>query len=818
MPIIQLRRGKEADLPGSPPLRFNEPVITSDTRRLFIGDGTDPTGGSAIVPRFSHPPSVNDSTDLPATTKFVQDVINAKLGTPPGNIALRDQDNTFTADNIFQNFPTVTQTPLPAATDNTNKVATMEWVQSAIDADLTDVAFKSQSNIFSGTNTYTATATIDASAAAVNVPTLGQTTIPGTSAASTKYVWDSLLNDTEQKKTLTPTISLQDVENLNKAGTPSTLIPSLDWIYQNVNSSSLLGRDNTWTGANTYNDPPTIVNSPAISDNSSKIPTTSWVRSAINTLMTGGGPVLRKSLVTGKRNTLEWTSGTVSLNGTNYTVAAGDYAYNTTHTAGTYYVVAKLSGGTVVLDADRTTPALGANEALLGSLTVTNVGGTPPMEISGVVNNPPDYARRDLDNIFNRKNVFKDEVRFDYGTGALSTIGSNGIEFNSTTIDLNGSVSLTPATGSTLPKGDYTIGINDENNKTLATTEWITSKLNTLPSSLFKLNNTTGDVELDPSVTGCLNLQGDCIILDPPSQDEHPATKKWVEDLIKGVSGIPIVRPGTGMTVEWTAGNIQLPAGLSCSNASTPNSCAVGVGIGGTDICRVAASTTPLSVSTTTTRVYVRYSDCAVLASDTQVDEATTGMNIAEVDATTTPVKISPIDPNKWAPIKDPIFIGTPTAPEPAKDACDNNPNQIATTGWVCDQVDALLHDSCGVSFPKVINEAPPSLLINVTAGQVPPDPSGTSTTPIQVAALGTAVAAVANSIEYAYIRYSDGKFVLSTVNPGSSGFLLATVTTNANSVTQIVRASNAVIKTKFSANYGVGYGGDLVYIGPATC
>jgi len=807
MTIIQLRRGKETDLPGSPPLRYNEPVITSDTRRLFIGDGTDPTGGSAVVPRFSHPPSINDNTDLPATTKFVQDVINAKLGTPPANIALRDQDNTFTADNIFQNFPTVTQTPLPGAQDNTNKVATMEWVQTAIDADLTDVAFKSQSNTFSGTNTFTATATIDASAAAVNVPTLGQTTVPGTSAASTKYVWDSLLNDTEQKKTLTPSITITDVGNLNAAGTPSTLIPTLDWIYTNVNSSSLLGSDNTWTGDNTYNNPPTIVNSPAINDNSSKVPTTSWVRSAINTLMTGGGPVLRKSLVTGKRNTLEWTSGTVSINGTNYTISAGDFAYNTTHTAGTYYVVARLSGGTVVLDADRTTPAVGANEVLLGSLTVTNVGGTPPMEISGVVNNPPDYARRDLDNIFLRKNNFKDEVKLDYGTGATSTFNSSGIDLNSSTIDVNGSITLAPATGSTLPKGDYSI-----------TTAWVTSKLTSLPNSLFTLNTTTGDVELDPSVTGCLNLTGDCLLLDPPTKDEHAATKKWVEDLVKGVSGIPIVRPGTGQTVEWTAGNIPLPAGLSCSNASAPNSCATGAGIGGTDICRVAASTNALSVSATTTRIYVRYSDCAVLASDTPVDETTTGMNIAEVDATTTPIKISPIDPNKWAPIKDPVFIGIPKAPKPAKDACTTNPDQVATAGWVCDQVEALLHDSCGVSFPKVINENPPSLLINVTAGQVPPDPSGTGTTPIAVASLGTAVAAVANSIEYAYIRYSDGKFVLSTVNPGSSGFLLATVTTNANSVTQIVRASNAVIKTRFSANYGVGYGGDLVYIGPATC
>lgn len=830
MPVYsyQMRYGLQADIPGSPPLDYYEPLFTSDSKQLWIGlpgASTSPYTG-VVVPSF-YDGDLTTSSGLstgpaehlgrPATTKWVQDLLSASSTTPPAGIAWRTQANTFSEDNIFQKWPTITASLIPVS-DSSTKIPTTQWVKNAITSAIGstgNVAYRDQNNTFSlintfdssvflnGTNTVngplTSSSTVDFSNGVwTRVKTIPLTNSPGQEAASTAYVWNSHTDDTKLKKTATPPASSND-----------THIATTEWVKANVSGSNLLPANNTWTGTNTYNNLVTFSQvpvsvEPPLTDNSNKVPTTSWVRNTINSLATGGAPVLTKSLVSNEYNRLLWSSGTVSIAGSNYPVTAGSYDFtsaNTATTTGTtYYVKAALSSGTVSIPAPTSSPSVGANEVLLGSLTLVDVTSTPPVvggsvrEINGVINNPPNYARRDIDNVFIAGNTFN-------GTNVLA--------------------GLTTAT--------YSIPTTS-NDTTVPTTAWVKSVLGNVGNSYFQLSG-NDLVKVPNSFSGCLDLSNTCMKaknpIDPASADNSVATTAWVQSVISNQPVNPVVSlvgtpSNTSYQVTWTNGTVALPAGFDCSG---PN-CDDGAGPGGTDICIVNPPSSPVTIAmpspgtTAKKYFYVAYGDCQVLNSDTPPDQATVGKVVAIADITNSrppSVVITPIQSGGWAPIDSPYFTGNPQAPTPPPGDCDNS---LATTEFVCEALDNLLTAPCSgsITYPDIYQVGSPSLLINITNGQVPKP--GTNAGNCVVTTLSAPVAVVASSTEYCWIRFSDCKLVASTQAPATSvGFLLATVVTNATNIVSITKASTAVVETKLSTCYKVGFGGRLIYVpGPNCC
>jgi len=110
--------------------------------------------------------------------------------------------------------------------------------------------------------------------------------------------------------------------------------------------------------------------------------------------------------------------------------------------------------------------------------------------------------------------------------------------------------------------------------------------------------------------------------------------------------------------------------------------------------------------------------------------------------------------------------------------------NKVATTGWVS----ALLNP--GVLFPTVSKSGPdPVLRVNVGPGSVT-DPVTSKVCNITGV---NNLAVSASSREYIWIRYSDCNVVATTIAPGNVGVVLATVDSNATTITAINNTSTAL-------------------------
>ena len=213
--------------------------------------------------------------------------------------------------------------------------------------------------------------------------------------------------------------------------------------------------------------------------------------------------------------------------------------------------------------------------------------------------------------------------------------------------------------------------------------------------------------------------------------------------------------------------------------------------------------------------VYVRYSDCAVVVSPTRPDENYEGFVIAELLVNCNGVQVTARSTGGWAPLTSPAFVGRPTGPEPPANVCDD---QLATTGWVCDRIYDILHKPCdGLGLPRVYRVGS-TFQVNVTSGRVP-KPQTLGGGHCEVNTLPSPVSVVIGQREYHWIRYRDCRFVVSSSmpNPDTEGYLLATSFTTTTDVI-ITLVEEAVQHTAFTKNYVVGYGGNLIYIGPEEC
>lgn len=268
------------------------------------------------------------------------------------------------------------------------------------------------------------------------------------------------------------------------------------------------------------------------------------------------------------------------------------------------------------------------------------------------------------------------------------------------------------------------------------------------------------------------------------------ATTGWVTSLITGTPMWPTVSKwGNDPTLSITVsdGTVSIPSGGSCN---------------------ITASFSPIAVNASSMEhVWIRYSDCQVVVSTMPVDPAY-GVLIAYVYTNSTTIyEITNLASfGGYAQNVSPFLQGEPRTVHPP---VGDNDNSIPTTRWVHDEILNFLSNGTSLAgLPQVVDKG--GLKVNVTTGSVPKPGSN----PCSISPLPTDLAVNSSSTEYIWVRYSDCQVVASTQSPISAlGRLLATVVTSPTDIISITQATtNLTGNTWLTGNYGVGFGGYLVY------
>ena len=308
--------------PDIPPVFNNDAFIAGDNPAIDVNylnanylqfpnaQGTENLGainvaGTASFNNATLPTSVgvvpafNDSSTKMPTTAWVQTAITG--ATPSSLLGL---NNTWTGTNDFVNTGTGSLTSSatqPAYTDSSTKIPTTSWVQTAISG-ATPTSLLGLNNTWTGTNAFNNTAEGSLTSLATQpVANDSSTKIPTTSwvqsLVATLPLPSSLLglNNTwtgTNDFVNTGTGSLTSSATQPVANDSSTKIPTTSWVQSAISfaiPTSLLGLNNTWTGTNDFINTGTgsltsSATQPVANDSSTKIPTTAWVQSAISAI------------------------------------------------------------------------------------------------------------------------------------------------------------------------------------------------------------------------------------------------------------------------------------------------------------------------------------------------------------------------------------------------------------------------------------------------------------------------------------------------------------------------------------------------------
>lgn len=785
-------RGTAAEIAavdGSPGRAWNvgEPVWDVTNNILWVAKSSSevvPIGPATNLPLTDYVHKINPNTITGANIFLGQTdlkgptYLGAKLNGLAGDYfpAISDQSGGGT---------------LLPPTDNTSRLATTAWVQQLITNLPADVARRGADNTFTQVNDFTGI---------VTVPTVAATGPYDGKAASTLFVhqyinqavvggvWAKLnasntfTTGTHDFSSTTALRAPTPSGTWSTASTTDNNVPTIGWLKANLpTGNSLLSSNNIWLGSNNYSQVPTIGPAIPVGDNSNKVPTTSWVQvsiaRAVASAISSGVPVLSKSLL--DPSTLDWTSGSVVISGMSVPVAAGSYNYVT---PGTYYVKVDSVG---IVTTTPTTPELLPGEYLMGTVGVVAVGSD--VEISTVINTPApiNYAIRNADNTFSRTNTFVGDVRI----GSVLPAGVAAFTSNNTGLEFN-----------SIPRGNYALVGPNENNKSLATTEWVTSKLAGAGGGFFE-QTTDGDIRLKPSITGCLDLTASCLKAPHPNANDNSnlvPTTAWVQAYVSGIPIAPQLSPGDGLNVNYSSGMVKSPTSNPCSGSRCING-----------ECNIPSGSIP--INPTTRYVYVRYGDCAMIPSDNPLPANQyhfLGDVLVEGSSPTWVVTIINAPTGNWAPINSPNFVGSPTAPHPMPQDDDNS---IATTGWVNDAVEAFVCPPPPTNRPIVVDAG--GLNINVTAGEIVSP--GASVPDCLINPLPNPVAVNAGQTEYIWVRYVDCKVVASTIRPSILlGDVIGIVVSDTDDIVSITQVGAAMgsMTTCLTGHYGVGFGGYLVY------
>ena len=756
-----------------------EPVWATDSSTLYIA-----ANSTTVIPINNIGASLLNYFELAGNNLSTGD--NTFSG-PSRFTGLVSLGSLISSANNIDLWPTITpQTGSTSSilplTDNTTRIATTEWVQALTNGFVPPgVALLAGENTFTNENVFTQSPRVatplesDDSSRVANTEWVRN--LVGSVATPANVAIQTAPNNFTQSNDFTGTLSANVSPKLYSTVVDTDReVATLGWVKREIGqiSQDILPLDNTFTGANSFTTTPTTV-TPSITDNSNKVATTAFVQSLVNSI--GSAPTV---LLGSSFNEISWDDGVVKVAGIDVDVSAGSITLPTA--SSTYYLFTEASG---TVSYSTSIPS----DGLMATIQISGTNTSIFVPTTGI--NVAEFARVNSPNNFTASNFFGGTTNLattNFGTGANAAVFNSleGFKF-----------------GRAL--GTYTIPIN-ENSQVLATTEWVNSRLGstTGTSPWVQVSDTISPL----GTVGIVDLSAvDGLAKNPPtgSDDNSIATTKWVTDYVTGRPTFPsVIYPGTGLLLNYESGYVIPPEEANCG-ACVDGRCAIGNG--------------SIAITLNTKYVWVRYADCQVIASESPPEELE-GKVIALINASGGPgtVEVTPITEGTYAPIESPVFTGMPKAPEPDAKDCSN---QVATTNWVCDKMERMLHSSCdGINIPRVYQVIPSgqteSLLVNVEPGSIR---NINNNEIIPVEGLAQAVALVESTDEYVWIRYADANLVASKDRPSTAeGFVLAVVTTDETNIVRIVRAQEAFIETAITVNYAVAWGGRLVYIGPSEC
>jgi hypothetical protein len=240
---LQLRQGPETQRLQLTPLQ-GEMIYTTDNKMVFVGDGVTPGGNALRVPMPSQ--GTADTSDLAASTRFVQQAIANVTGVNLSDYARKSVDNNFTGtNNNFTLAPTISAV-IPLG-ENSSKVPTTQWVKSILGTS-GNAALRDSANTFTSLNDFTVSPT--APTAAVNDSS--------SKLATTQFVKNVLNSNGLGLSTITLTAGVGTSIN-HSAGTVTLpngnvvnvligtiSLPSSGTYYITVDSNGIVGHTNVY--------------------------------------------------------------------------------------------------------------------------------------------------------------------------------------------------------------------------------------------------------------------------------------------------------------------------------------------------------------------------------------------------------------------------------------------------------------------------------------------------------------------------------------------------------------------------------------------
>ena len=269
------------------------------------------------------------------------------------------------------------------------RVATTEWVSRLLGSSPTPPVVLAAS----GLNITYSSGTL------VNPLTNAPIYITGTStplavgASSIEYIWVRYLDSAVVASGNTPNNNLGTL-----LATVTTNATSIVSIITNTNAVGWAPINSpSFSGVVTAPTPP-------LGDNSTKVPTTSWVRSIVQSTLVGSDfPTLS---ITSTGTGVQWSGGSVSLVGTEYAIIGGQYTFSTS-TSGVMSVYALVVGGTTTVVVSGTAPTspnvllgtVSVSSGVIGQVTLPSTVGFAPIASPTFTGNPqaPTPAPNDRD-------------------------------------------------------------------------------------------------------------------------------------------------------------------------------------------------------------------------------------------------------------------------------------------------------------------------------------------------------------------------------------------------------------------------------------
>lgn len=266
--------------------------------------------------------------------------------------SFKSQVDLLTAlPNLTYSFEGATlkaQTPLANA--NSKEVATTEWVNTLLGVSPSPPIVLSGG----GLNIMYTSGTVINPLTSTSIQVIGSTAPLAIGSNSVEYIWVRYLDEAVIATTTAP--------NNNQGYLLATVTTNATSIVSITSNSNAKG----WAPINSPSFAGVItVPTPELTDNSNRVPSTSWVRSIVQSTLAGSDfPTLS---ITNAGTGVTWSNGLITIAGVQYPVLGGQYTF-TSSTSGVVQVYAIVIGSTTTVVVSATSPT--SPNVLLGSISV----------------------------------------------------------------------------------------------------------------------------------------------------------------------------------------------------------------------------------------------------------------------------------------------------------------------------------------------------------------------------------------------------------------------------------------------------------------